>query len=118
MFYRDKRPARCICHDRQGRAPGRINTQAPALYPQAAHRQQTGCQPEKGGGQNQEKRIGGMRNDALYRGGRKSDLYVSQRRPAQDDGQDYRRPAGYGREYAGAGPADPFQTGTNDGFRL
>ena len=26
-----------------------------------------------------------MRNDALYRGGRKSDLHVSQRRPAQDE---------------------------------
>lgn len=59
-----------------------------------------------------------MRNDALYRGGRKSDLYVSQCRPAQDDGQDYRRPAGYGREYAGVSPADPFQTGTHDGCRL
>lgn len=75
MFYRDKRPARSICHGRQGRVPGCVNTQAPALYPQAAHRQQTGRQPEKGGGQSQEKRIEGMIN-ALYRGGRKPDLYV------------------------------------------
>lgn len=61
MFYRDKRSARGICHDRKGRAPGCVNTQAPALYPQAAHRQQTGRQPEKGGSQNQEKGIGGMK---------------------------------------------------------
>ena len=56
--------------------------------------------------------------NALYRGGRKPDLYVPQRRPAQDDGQDHCRPARYGRGYAGTGPADHFQTGTNDGFRL
>lgn len=56
--------------------------------------------------------------DALYRGGRKPDMFVPQRRPSQDDGQDYRRPARYGRGYAGAGPADPFQAGTNDGYRL
>ena len=31
------------------------DSQAPAIYPQAACRQQTGHQPEKGGGQNQEK---------------------------------------------------------------
>lgn len=107
MFYRDKRSARGICHDRKGRAPGCVNTQAPALYPQAAHRQQTGRQPEKGSVQNQEKRIGGMTN-TLYRGGRKPDLCVPQRRPSQDDGQNQRRLAGYGRGYAGADPADPF----------
>lgn len=56
--------------------------------------------------------------NALYRGERKPDLYIPQRRPAQDNRQDHRRSAGYGREYAGVGPADPFQTGTNDGFRL
>ena len=56
--------------------------------------------------------------NALYRGGRKPDMFVPQRRPSQDDGQDYRRPARYGRGYAGAGPADPFQAGTNDGYRL
>lgn len=59
-----------------------------------------------------------MRNDVLYRGGRKPDLYVPQRRPAQDDKQAHRRPAGYGRGYAGDGPADPFQAGTHDGCRL
>ena len=48
----------------------------------------------------------------------KPDMFVPQRRSSQDDGQDHRRPAGYGREYAVAGPADPFQTGTNDGFQL
>ena len=90
---------------------------SPRFHPQAAIRNQTGPSPEKGPGQNQEKGIGGMTN-ALYRGGRKPDLYVPQRRPAQDDGQDYRRPAGYGRGYAGTGPADPFQTGTYDGCRL
>lgn len=47
--------------EQHGRAPGCVNTQAPALYPQAAHRQQTGRQPEKSGGQNQEKGIGGMK---------------------------------------------------------
>lgn len=78
MLYRHKRPARRVCHDWQERAPRCVNTQDPALYPQAAHRQQTGRQPEKGGGQSQEKRIGGMTN-ALYRGGRKPDLYVPQR---------------------------------------
>ena len=31
--------------------------------------------------------------NALYRGGRKPDLYVPQRRPSQDDGQDHCRPA-------------------------
>ena len=31
-----------------------------------------------------------MRNDALYRGRRKFDLYVPQRRPTQDDRQDHR----------------------------
>ena len=39
-----------------------------------------------------------MRNDALYRGRRKFDLYVPQRRPTQDDRQDHRSHAGYGRE--------------------
>ena len=104
-------PYKSLCFtgikDRHGRAPGCVNTQAPALYPQAAHRQQTGRQPEKGSVQNQEKRIGGMTN-ALYRGGRKPDLCVPQRRPSQDDGQNQRRLAGYGRGYAGADPADPF----------
>ena len=36
-----------------------------------------------------------MRNDALYRGRRKFDLYVPQRRPTQDDRQDHRSHAGY-----------------------
>ena len=40
-----------------------------------------------------------MRNDALYRGRRKFDLYVPQRRPTQDDRQDHRSHAGYGRGY-------------------
>ena len=35
-----------------------------------------------------------MRNDALYRGRRKFDLYVPQRRPTQDDRQDHRSHAG------------------------
>ena len=39
-----------------------------------------------------------MRNDALYRGRRKFDLYVPQRRPTQDDRQDHRSHAGYGRD--------------------
>ncbi len=37
-----------------------------------------------------------MRNDALYRGRRKFDLYVPQRIPTQDDRQDHRSHAGYG----------------------
>lgn len=45
-------PYKSLCFtsikDRHGRAPGCVSTQAPALYPQAAHRQQTGRQPEKG----------------------------------------------------------------------
>ena len=57
-----------------------------------------------------------MRNDALYRGRRKFDLYVPQRRPTQDDRQDHRSHAGYGRGYVAAGPADPFQAETYDGF--
>ena len=57
-----------------------------------------------------------MRNDALYRGRRKFDLYVPQRRPTQDDRQDHRSHAGYGRGYVNAGPADPFQAETYDGF--
>ena len=56
--------------------------------------------------------------NALYRGGRKPDLYVPQRRPSQDDRQDHCRPARNGRGYAGTGPAGPFQTGTYDGCRL
>ena len=48
-----------------------------------------------------------MRNDALYRGRRKFDLYVPQRKPTQDDRQDHRSHAGYGRGYVDAGPADP-----------
>ena len=43
-----------------------------------------------------------MRNDALYRGRRKFDLYVPQRRPTQDDRQDHRSHAGYGRGYVDA----------------
>ena len=40
-----------------------------------------------------------MYENALYRGGRKPDMFVPQRRPSQDYGQDYRRPARYGRGY-------------------
>ncbi len=47
---------------------------------------------------------------------RKFDLYVPQRRPTQDDRQDHRSHAGYGRGYVDAGPADPFQAETYDGF--
>ena len=43
-------------------------------------------------------------------------LYVPQRRPTQDDRQDHRSHAGYGRGYVDAGPADPFQAETYDGF--
>lgn len=107
MLYRHERPARPVCGDRQGREPGQGSAEAPRFHPQAAIRNQTGPSPEKGPGQNQEKRIGGMTN-ALYRGGRKPDLCVPQRRPSQDDGQNQRRLAGYGRGYAGADPADPF----------
>ena len=42
--------------------------------------------------------------------------YVPQRRPTQDDRQDHRSHAGYGRGYVDAGPADPFQAETYDGF--
>ena len=41
---------------------------------------------------------------------------VPQRRPTQDDRQDHRSHAGYGRGYVDAGPADPFQAETYDGF--
>lgn len=34
----------------------------------------------------------------------------------QDDRQDHRSHAGYGRGYVDAGPADPFQAETYDGF--
>ena len=47
---------------------------------------------------------------------RKFDLYVPQRRPTQDDRQDHRSHAGYGRGYVDAGPADPFHAETYDGF--
>ena len=36
-------------------------------------------------------------DESLYRGRRKFDLYVPQRRPTQDDRQDHRSHAGYGR---------------------
>ena len=42
--------------------------------------------------------------------------YVPQRRPTPDDRQDHRSHAGYGRGYVDAGPADPFQAETYDGF--
>lgn len=45
-------------------------------------------------------------NGTVYRGRRKPDLYVSQDRPAQDDGQHPGRPAGHGRGHGGAGPPD------------
>ena len=35
---------------------------------------------------------------------------------SQDDRQDHRSHAGYGRGYVDAGPADPFQAETYDGF--
>ncbi len=41
---------------------------------------------------------------------------VPQRRPTQDDRQDHRSHAGYGRGYVDAGSADPFQAETYDGF--
>ena len=59
------------------------------------------------------------RNETVQQGlpcVRYGELYVPQRRPTQDDRQDHRSHAGYGRGYVGAGPADPFQAETYDGF--
>ena len=64
MLYRHERPARPVCGDRQGREPGQGSAEAPRFHPQAAIRNQTGPSPEKGSGQNQEKRIGGMKMNA------------------------------------------------------
>ena len=47
-----------------------------------------------------------MRN-VFYRGGRKPDLSVGQKGPAQDAGGGPGGYAGYGRGNAGAGPPDP-----------
>ena len=85
MLYRHERPARRLCRDRQGREPGQGGAAAPRLHPKAAIRNQTGPGPEKGPDQKQVKRIGGMKN-VFYRGGRKPDLSVPQKRPAQDGG--------------------------------
>ena len=59
------------------------------------------------------------RNETVQQGlpcVRYGELYVPQRRPTQDDRQDHRSHAGYGRGYVDAGPADPFQAETYDGF--
>lgn len=60
VLYRHERPARPVCGDRQGREPRQGSAEAPRFHPQAAIRNQTSRSPEKGSGQNQEKRIGGM----------------------------------------------------------
>ena len=57
-------------------------------------------------------------DNAVYRGGRKPDLYVSQERPAQDGGQHPGRSAGHGRGHGGAGPPDRRQAGRHERRRL
>ena len=117
MLYRHERPARCLCRDRKGREPGQGGAAAPRLHPKAAIRNQTGPGPEKGPDQKQVKRIGGMKN-VFYRGGRKPDLYVPQKRPAQDGGGCPGGYAGYGRGNAGAGPPDRRQARRHERRRL